>query len=390
MNDTKNQGTPAVGFLIMAFTEEKAGDEALKAMQAARQQKRFYFENAAVIRQDTTGKVHYRETGDMKTGKGAGVGALIGGVIGIFGGPAGVALGASTGGAIGAAAAHKDAGFRDESLKTVGQAMKPGTSAVAAITNVAFLRDLQKQTDVEAIRAFVDKLAAEISAKLNEGKNVALGILLSESGLVFKEVAANENSAEVISLAITDEAVVAGAALATADRLDYGVMAATSDAVMTETGTVTKEGAVIVDDVVTREGESVVVTAVVPEEAVVKAVEAPKPAAAGVRETSPTEPAPKPAAKKSAPAKKAVSKKPAKPAPKKAAKKSAPVKKTAKPAPKKTAKKSAPAKKTAKPAPKKPAKKTAPAKKSSRKSAKPKPKKPVKKAAPAKKSTKKS
>ena len=84
MNDTKNQGTPAVGFLVMAFTDEKAGDEALKAMQAAKQQKQFYFENAAVIRQDTAGKVHYHETGDMKTGKGAGVGALIGGVIGIF------------------------------------------------------------------------------------------------------------------------------------------------------------------------------------------------------------------------------------------------------------------------------------------------------------------
>jgi uncharacterized membrane protein len=172
MNDTKNQGTPTVGFLLMAFTDEKAGDEALKAMQAAKQQKQFYFENAAVIRQDMAGKVHYHETGDMKTGKGAGVGALIGGVIGIFGGPAGVALGASTGAAVGAAAAYKDSGFRDESLKTVGQAMKPGTSAVAAITNVAFLRDLQKQADVDSIRAFVDKLAAEISSKLNEGKNI--------------------------------------------------------------------------------------------------------------------------------------------------------------------------------------------------------------------------
>jgi uncharacterized membrane protein len=352
MNDTKNQGTPAVGFLVMAFTDETSGDEALKAMQAARQQKQFYFENAAVIRQDPTGKVHYHETGDMKTGKGAGVGALIGGVIGIFGGPPGVALGASTGAAVGAAVAHGDYGFRDESLKTVGKAMKPGTSAVAAITNVAFLRDLQKQADVESIQAFVDKLAAEISAKLNEGKNIALGILLSESGLVFKEVAVDEHSAEVIGLAITDEAVIAGGAVATADQVDYQVMVATPQAVMTETGTVTKEGAVIVDDVVTKEGESVLVTAVLPEAAAVKAIEAPKPAT----------PAPKPAVKKAAPVKKA-----AKPAPKKTAKKAAPAKKTAKQAPKKTAKKVAPAKKTAKPAPKKTAKKAAPAKKSNKK-----------------------
>jgi len=375
MNDTKNQGTPAVGFLIMAFTEEKAGDEALKAMQAAKQQKQFYFENAAVIRQDAAGQAHYHETGDMKTGKGAGVGALIGGVIGIFGGPAGVAIGASTGAVIGAAASHGDAGFRDESLKTVGQALKPGTSAVAAITNVAFLRDLQKQADVEAIQAFVDKLAAEISAKLNEGKNVALGIILSESGLVFKEVAADENSTEVIGLAITDEAVVAGGAVMTADRVDYGVVAATSEAVITETGTITKDGALIVDDVVTSQGEVVVTTAVLPEAAAIKAIEAPKPAVVIV--SKPAEPAPKKAAKKSAPVKKAASKKPAKPAPKKAAKKSAPVKKAV-------------SKKPAKPAPKKPAKKSAPVKKAvSKKPAKPAPKKPAKKSAPAKKSSKK-
>jgi uncharacterized membrane protein len=373
MNDTKNQGTPTVGFLLMAFTDEKAGDEALKAMQAAKQQKQFYFENAAVIRQDMAGKVHYHETGDMKTGKGAGVGALVGGVIGIFGGPVGVALGASTGAAVGAAVAHRDAGFRDESLKTVGQAMKPGTSAVTAITNDAFLRDLQKQDDVEAIRAFVDKLAAEISAKLNQGKNVALGIILSESGLVFKEVAANENSTEVIGLAITDESVVAGAAVMTADRVDYEMVSATSQGMVTETGTVTKDGAVIIDDVVTPGGEVVVATVVQPE--ATKAIEAPKAA----------EPAPKPAAQAA----------PAKPTPKPAAKKAAPAKKTAKPAPKKPAKKAAPSKKAAskkpaKPAPKKPAKKSPPAKKpASKKSTKPAPKKAAKKAVPAKKSGKK-
>ena len=102
MNDTNKQ-IQAVGFLVMAFTDEKAGDEALKAMKAAKKEKKFYFENAAVVRQDASGKVHYYETGDMKTGIGAGVGALVGGVVGILGGPAGVAFGAGTGAAVGAA-----------------------------------------------------------------------------------------------------------------------------------------------------------------------------------------------------------------------------------------------------------------------------------------------
>ena len=96
------QAIPAVGFLVVAFTDEMAADQALDAMKAAKKQQQFYFEDAAVIRQDAQGKVQYHETGDMGAGKGAGIGALVGGVIGILGGPAGVVVGAGAGAAIGA------------------------------------------------------------------------------------------------------------------------------------------------------------------------------------------------------------------------------------------------------------------------------------------------
>jgi len=266
MSDTQTQGVAAVGILVTAFTEETAGDEALKAMKDAKKQGQFYFEDAAVIRQDTQGKVHYQETGDMRTGKGAGAGALIGGMLGILGGPAGIALGASAGAAIGAAAAHGDAGYRDEGLRTVGTALKPGTSAVTAITSNAFLSAVQKQVPVENIRQFVSNLAAEISARLDEGKSVALGVILAETGLAFKEVAVDESSAQVIGLAITNDAVVAGGAVATADRLDYGVAAATEEGTVVEVGTMSKEGALIVDDVVTDEGEAAVATVLLPDD----------------------------------------------------------------------------------------------------------------------------
>ena len=265
--DAAPQGIPAVGFLVVAFTDENSADQALDAMKEAKKQQQFYFENAAVIRQDANGKVHYKETGDMRMGKGAGAGALIGGVLGILGGPAGIAIGASAGAAIGAAVTHGDAGFRDESLHTVGLALKPGTSAVAAITSDAFIRAVQEQVPVEDIRTVVSNLAAEISAMLDEGKNVALGVLLAETGLAFKEVAIDENSAEVIGLVITDDAAVAGVAVATADRLDYRAVTETDEGSVGEVGTATKEGALIVDDVVTDEGEAVVATVLVPDDA---------------------------------------------------------------------------------------------------------------------------
>ena len=253
MSEEQAQGVAAVGFLVMAFTEEEAADEALEAMKGAKKQQQFYYEEAAVVRQDAKGKVHYKETGDMTTGKGAGVGALIGGVVGLLGGPAGVALGAGAGAAVGAAIAHGDDAFRDESLDTIGVALKPGTSAVIATTSSAFLDAVQKEVPVEEIRAMVANLAGEISRRLDEGKSMALGLILAEDGLAMKEVAVSEESTEVFGLAVTDEAVVAGTAVATADEVDYEVAVATEEGAVVEAGVVTEDGATIVDVVASPE-----------------------------------------------------------------------------------------------------------------------------------------
>lgn len=279
---------PAVGFLVMAFTEETAGDQALQAMIQGKKEKKFYFEDAAVMRQDAAGKVHYQETGDIKTGKGAGIGALIGGIIGIFGGPGGIALGAGAGAAVGAAMSHGDAGFRDESLNTVGLALKPGTSAVIAITSNAFLKAVQKQVPVENIREFVNNLAQEISNNLNAGKSVALGVVLSEQGLAAQKVAVSEKSTEVVFLAVNQDAALTASAVVTDEGAAYEVAGATKDAAFMEAGVVTAEGAIIVDDVATKEGEVAALTVVVPEEQAKDAPEKPEdPKAEGEPKTDP-------------------------------------------------------------------------------------------------------
>lgn len=256
MSNTESQGTAAVGFLVMAFTDENAADDTLKELKEAKKQKQFYFEDAAVIRQDAKGKVHYHETGDMRTGKGAEAGALIGGLLGILGGPAGIALGAGAGAAIGAAAAHGDAGFRDESLKSVGVALKPGTSALSVITSHEFLRAVQKEVGIADIRSFVSNLANEISSRLEEGKSMALGIILSEEGLAVKEVAVSDDSAEVFGLVITDEAVIVGGAIVTAEGAAYEIGAATAEGAVVESGVITEDGAIVVDEIVTGESET--------------------------------------------------------------------------------------------------------------------------------------
>lgn len=255
MSNSQQQGIAAVGFLVAAFLDETAADQTLDAMKAAKKQQKFYFEDAAVIRQDAKGKVHYHETGDMSTGKGAGIGALVGGVLGILGGPGGIALGAGVGAAVGGAVTAKDKGFRNESLSTVGVALRPKTSAVAVITSRDFLKAVQQQVPIDEIRAAVADLAAELSNGLAENKNVAIGLLLTADGLAIKKIAANAETAEVVGAVITDAAVLVGAAVVTSEGAAYQVAVVTAEGAGVEAGVITDEGAAVADVVAPAEGE---------------------------------------------------------------------------------------------------------------------------------------
>ena len=243
------QAIAGVGFLVMAFTDETSADQVLDAMKQAKKQGQFYFEEAAVIRQDQNGKVHYKETGDMSTGKGAGIGAVVGGIIGILGGPAGVVLGAGAGAALGGAIAHPDKGFRNESLNTLGVALMPGNSAIAAITSSDFLKALREEIPIENTRATVANMSTEISNELAQGRDVAIGIVLTEEGLAIKKIAADENSAEIVGAVITDQAIVAGAAVVTPEGAAYKVGVVTAEGAAVEAGVITDEGAAVVDAV---------------------------------------------------------------------------------------------------------------------------------------------
>lgn len=194
----KNEVKGVVGVVIAAFPEEGAGDQALETMKEAKKLEYVYFENAAVIRQDAEGSVHYHETDDMSTGKGSGIGALIGGVVGILGGPAGVVIGAGAGAVIGGSAAHGDAGFKDKSLEKLGVALKPGTSAIALIADEKQFKKLREKASDADIRSTISDLSDHLSAYLEVGKSVALGIVLGDEGLALTEVASSVKVTDVI------------------------------------------------------------------------------------------------------------------------------------------------------------------------------------------------
>jgi uncharacterized membrane protein len=203
--------------LVAAYVDELAADQALDQLKEAKKRGEMYYDDAAVIRQDPHGKVHIKETGDMSTGKGTGIGALIGGVIGLLGGPAGVALGATvaSGAAIGAIAAHHDAGFSNESLKEIGGALLPGTSALAAVTSKDFVEAVRKQTPKTETLSAARDLATAIQDRLRARQDTLIALAITEAGIAATQVVSSPSELAVFGIAATEDDVVAVAGVAT-------------------------------------------------------------------------------------------------------------------------------------------------------------------------------
>jgi uncharacterized membrane protein len=244
-----DEGVAGVGMFVGGFVDEGAADEALARMKEAKRSGEFYFDDAAVLRSDRNGKVHIKETGDMSAGKGARIGALVGGVIGLLGGPAGVAVGAGAGAAVGGLGSSRDYGFSNESLKEIGAALPPGTSAIAATTSAKFVEEVRRQAEEGETLSAAQDIAADIRANLEARQDVLYSLVLTEKGVAASKVIASPSAVAVFGIVADESGVVAGGAVATADGVAYKVAVATEDGEAVEAGVVTDDGEVIVDAV---------------------------------------------------------------------------------------------------------------------------------------------
>ena len=247
-NDSSNsEGVIGIGMVVAAYVDEMAADQALDAMTQAKKDGSFYFDDAVVVRQDAKGKLHIKETGDMSSGAGAGIGAAIGGVIGLLGGAPGMVLGAAAGAAIGGIAAHHDAGFSTDSLKELGSALVPGSSAIVATTSKDFVEEVRAQTDDSDRMTKAKDISTTIKSALQMRKDILLGIVLTEKGIAATKVISSPTELAVFGVKANEQGVVAGGAVSTADGAAYKVAATDGEDVAGEAGVVTADGAVVVD-----------------------------------------------------------------------------------------------------------------------------------------------
>src|SRR5512136_2164358 len=184
-------GTPMsdvpVQVVIAAFKDENKASEALKALKQARNQGLIKIVDAAVLRKDAQGKLHIKETADMGGGKGAVIGGVAGAVVGVLAGPVGWA---AVGGAVigGLAAKLHDGGFKDDRLKKLGEGLGPGNSAIVAVVEHTWVRDVERQMAEEGANAVTEELSADIARQLQAGGEVSYTAIDTGDALVAERV----------------------------------------------------------------------------------------------------------------------------------------------------------------------------------------------------------
>src|SRR5512136_3194381 len=176
-----------VQVVVAACKDENTASEALKALKQARNQGLIKIVDAAVLRKDEKGKLHIKETADMGGGKGAVIGGVAGGVIGLLVGPVGWAAlgGAAIGGLV---AKLHDGGFKDERLKKLGEGLGPGNSAIVAVVEHTWVREVEKELAEAGANAVTEELSADIAKQLQAGGEVSYTALDTGDAVVAERV----------------------------------------------------------------------------------------------------------------------------------------------------------------------------------------------------------
>ena len=171
-----------VRLLIAAFDDEQAAGDALKQLKEARKEGQVDFTDIAVVRRDEKNRLHVKEIGDTKAGKGALAGGLTGAVLGALAGPPGLVAGGIVGALAGAGITAPDTGIPDERLTEIGRALSPGTSAIVVITQDEGFEPLKSQLEPLAAEIFAAEVDAAIAEQLAATEDTTYKVAAPDSG----------------------------------------------------------------------------------------------------------------------------------------------------------------------------------------------------------------
>ena len=232
-----------VQVVVAAFQDEKGAGDALSMLEDLKRERLIGIQDAAVLRKDEGGKLHIKETADMGGVKGAALGGVAGGVIGAIAGAA-LAGPALVGALIGGLAAKlSDSGFDNDRLKTVGDGLPPGSSAVVAVVEHKWVDEVRRELAEAGADAMAEAVSADLAGQLEAGHDVAFTALRTQDGLV------------VAGQSGDDEAVAGGAGVIARDEVAGVEYVATEEGVVVRGLDATEEGVVEGVAAAAKEGE---------------------------------------------------------------------------------------------------------------------------------------
>ena len=156
-----------VDVVVAAYQDEQGANNALKELETAKKDGLIGIQDAAVLRKDNQSKLHITETADKGFGRGAMIGGVAGAALGVIAGPVGwAALGGAAVG--GLASKLRDTGFRDERLRQMGESLTPGTSAIVAVVEHEWVREVERRIENEAKDIVTEAITADIADQLEQ------------------------------------------------------------------------------------------------------------------------------------------------------------------------------------------------------------------------------
>ncbi len=109
----------------------------------------------------------------------------------------GIAAGAGVGATLGGLAAKmRDGGFPDGRLRQVGEALKPGTSALVAVIDHTWVAEAERQLQQAGADTVTEALSADIARQLEAGKDVAYSAVSTSEGVGITRVEAGGEAEE--------------------------------------------------------------------------------------------------------------------------------------------------------------------------------------------------
>ena len=221
-----------VQVLVAAFQDEKGASDALSMLEQLKRERLIGIQDAAVLRKDDKGKLHIKETADMGGGKGAALGGVTGGVIGAIAGAA-LAGPALVGALIGGLAAKlRDSGFDNDRLKTVGDGLTPGSSAIIAVVEHKWVDEVKRELAQAGADAMAESVSAGLAEQLEAGHDVAFTALATQEGVVMAGQAGDDEAVAGFSAVLGRDEVAGVEYVATEEGVVVRGVDATAEGVV--------------------------------------------------------------------------------------------------------------------------------------------------------------